>query len=65
LNTLALRGGGVAGRLHLEQNIAFMVSLAFATHRPQFPVLFMSVLWKDLAPRAALWIGGLGLFSVG
>ena len=42
-----------------KQNIAFMVSLAFAVAASaNFPVLFMSVLWKNCTTRGAL-IGGL------
>ena len=42
-----------------KQNIAFMVSLAFAiAASANFPVLLMSVLWKDCTTRGAV-IGGL------
>src|SRR5204862_5529508 len=49
-----------------KQNIAFMVSLAFAiAASANFPVLFMSVLWKDCTTRGAVIGGVLGLiFSV-
>jgi cation/acetate symporter len=47
-----------------KQNIAFMVSLAFAiAASANFPVLFMSVLWKDCTTRGAVVGGFLGLFS--
>ena len=47
-----------------KQNIAFMVSLAFAiAASANFPVLFMSVLWKDCTTRGAVIGGFLGLFS--
>ncbi|MBS0554678.1 MAG: cation acetate symporter [Proteobacteria bacterium] len=45
-----------------KQNIAFMVSLAFAiAASANFPVLFMSVLWKDCTTRGATLGGFLGL----
>ena len=47
-----------------KQNIAFMVSLAFAiAASANFPVLFLSVLWKDCTTRGAVIGGFLGLFS--
>ncbi len=47
-----------------KQNIAFMVSLAFAiAASANFPVLFMSVLWKDCTTKGAVTGGFLGLFS--
>ena len=47
-----------------KQNIAFMVSLAFAVAASaNFPVLFMSVLWKDCTTRGAVIGGALGLIS--
>ncbi|WP_454918478.1 cation acetate symporter [Xanthobacter sediminis] len=47
-----------------KQNIAFMVSLAFAVAASaNFPVLFMSVLWKDCTTRGAVIGGFLGLAS--
>ena len=47
-----------------KQNIAFMVSLAFAiAASANFPVLFMSVLWKDCTTRGAVTGGFLGLLS--
>jgi cation/acetate symporter len=45
-----------------KQNIAFMVSLAFAVAASaNFPVLFMSVLWKNCTTRGALIGGFTGL----
>jgi cation/acetate symporter len=65
LTTLAL--GVVAVTLGIafeKQNIAFMVSLAFAiAASANFPVLFMSVLWKDCTTRGAVIGGFMGLFS--
>lgn len=47
-----------------KQNIAFMVSLAFAVAASaNFPVLFMSVLWKDCTTKGAVIGGFLGLLS--
>jgi cation/acetate symporter len=47
-----------------KQNIAFMVSLAFAiAASANFPVLFMSVLWKDCTTKGAVIGGFLGLAS--
>lgn len=47
-----------------KQNIAFMVSLAFAVAASaNFPVLFMSVLWKDCTTRGAFAGGFAGLIT--
>ncbi|CAN7759351.1 Cation/acetate symporter ActP [compost metagenome] len=47
-----------------KQNIAFMVSLAFAVAASAtFPVLFMAVLWKDCTTRGATIGGFLGLVT--
>ena len=47
-----------------KQNIAFMVSLAFAVAASaNFPVLFMSVLWKDCTTKGAVIGGALGLIA--
>ncbi|MFZ3221192.1 MAG: cation acetate symporter [Rhodoferax sp.] len=47
-----------------KQNIAFMVALAFAiAASANFPVLFMSVLWKDCTTKGAVIGGFLGLVS--
>jgi cation/acetate symporter len=47
-----------------KQNIAFMVSLAFAVAASaNFPVLFMSVLWKGCTTRGAMIGGFAGLIS--
>lgn len=54
----------VLGIVFEKQNIAFMVSLAFAiAASANFPVLFMSVLWKDCTTRGAVIGGFLGLVS--
>jgi cation/acetate symporter len=47
-----------------KQNIAFMVSLAFAiAASANFPVLIMSMLWKNCTTRGAVIGGFLGLAS--
>ncbi|MFC4933184.1 cation acetate symporter [Massilia sp. GCM10023247] len=47
-----------------KQNVAFMVSLAFAiAASANFPVLFMSVLWKDCTTRGATIGGFIGLIT--
>ncbi len=65
ITTLAL--GVVAVILGIafeKQNIAFMVSLAFAiAASANFPVLFMAVLWKDCTTRGATIGGFIGLIS--
>ncbi len=65
MTTLAL--GVIAvllGIVFEKQNIAFMVSLAFAVAASaNFPVLFMSVLWKDCTTKGAVIGGFLGLIS--
>ncbi len=54
----------VLGIAFEKQNIAFMVSLAFAiAASANFPVLFMSVLWKDCTTRGATIGGFLGLIT--
>ena len=65
LTTLALGVVAVALGIAFEkQNIAFMVSLAFAiAASANFPVLFMSVLWKDCTTKGAVIGGFLGLIS--
>ncbi|MND76145.1 Cation/acetate symporter ActP [compost metagenome] len=47
-----------------KQNIAFMVGLAFSIAAScNFPVLFLSMYWKNLTTRGALFGGALGLFT--
>jgi cation/acetate symporter len=52
------------GYVFENQNVAFMVGLAFAVAAScNFPVLLMSVLWKGTTSRGALIGGFLGLVS--
>ena len=54
----------VLGIAFEKQNIAFMVSLAFAiAASANFPVLFMAVLWKDCTTKGAVIGGFMGLIS--
>ncbi|RZI40951.1 cation acetate symporter [Herbaspirillum sp. HC18] len=54
----------VLGIVFEKQNIAFMVSLAFAiAASANFPVLFMSVLWKGCTTRGATTGGFIGLIT--
>lgn len=65
ITTLAL--GVVAILLGIafeKQNIAFMVGLAFSVAAScNFPVLFLSMYWKNLTTRGALIGGALGLLT--
>ena len=65
LTTLVLGIVAVALGIAFEkQNIAFMVSLAFAiAASANFPVLFMAVLWKDCTTKGAVIGGFMGLIS--
>ena len=52
------------GILFEQQNIAFMVGLAFAIAAScNFPILFLSMFWKRLTTRGALIGGFLGLLA--
>lgn len=54
----------VLGILFEKQNIAFMVSLAFAVAASaNFPALILSMLWKQCTTRGAVIGGFLGLIS--
>jgi cation/acetate symporter len=65
ITTLALGVVAVVLGIAFEkQNIAFMVSLAFAVAASaNFPVLFLSIMWKDCTTRGAVIGGFLGLIS--
>ena len=52
------------GILFEQQNIAFMVGLAFAVAAScNFPILFLSMYWKRLTTRGAFFGGFLGLIT--
>jgi cation/acetate symporter len=52
------------GILFQNQNVAFMVGLAFAiAASTNFPVLLLSIYWKNLTSRGAVIGGGLGLIT--
>ncbi|MDR1994128.1 MAG: cation acetate symporter [Azonexus sp.] len=54
----------VLGIAFEKQNIAFMVGLAFGVAAAaNFPVLILSMYWKGLTTRGALWAGYGGLVS--
>lgn len=54
----------VLGVVFEKQNVAFMVSLAFALAASgNFPVLVMSLLWKDCTTNGAAWGGAIGLLA--
>ena len=54
----------VLGILFENQNVAFMVGLAFGVAAAaNFPVLILSMYWKGLTTRGALWGGYGGLVS--
>lgn len=47
-----------------EQNVAYMVGLAFAIAASvNFPVLFLSMFWQRLTTRGAFYGGSIGLIS--
>ena len=52
------------GILFKDQNIAFLVALTFGVAASaNFPVLILSMYWKGLTTRGALWGGLAGLIS--
>ncbi|NLX16886.1 MAG: cation acetate symporter [Ramlibacter sp.] len=54
----------ILGILFEKQNVAFMVGLAFGVAAAaNFPVLILSMYWKGLTTRGALWGGYGGLVS--
>lgn len=53
------------GFLFEKQNIAFMVGLAFAIAASvNFPILLLSIYWKNLTTQGAFWGGLIGLVVV-
>jgi cation/acetate symporter len=65
LTTLALGALAVLlGLVFEKQNVAFMVSLAFALAASgNFPVLILSLLWSGCTTRGAAWGGAIGLLT--
>lgn len=65
LTTLALGALAVLlGLVFEKQNVAFMVSLAFALAASgNFPVLILSLLWGGCTTRGAAWGGAAGLLT--
>nr|MBA4768933.1 cation acetate symporter [Sphingobium sp.] len=65
LTTLALGALAVLlGLVFEKQNVAFMVSLAFALAASgNFPVLILSLLWSGCTTRGAAWGGTVGLLT--
>jgi cation/acetate symporter len=54
----------VLGIAFKDQNVAFLVALAFGVAASvNFPVLILSMYWKGLTTRGALWGGVAGLVS--
>ena len=54
----------VLGILFEKQNLAFLVGLAFGiAASSNFPVLILSMYWKGLTTRGALWGGFAGLIT--
>ena len=54
----------ILGIVFQKQNVAFMVSPAFALAASgNFPVLVMSLLWKGCATKGAAWGGVIGLLT--
>ncbi len=52
------------GLVFEKQNVAYMVVLAFTIGASvNFPLLFLSMYWRDLTTHGALLGGGLGLFT--
>ncbi|MBT7408041.1 MAG: cation acetate symporter, partial [Nitrosomonadales bacterium] len=52
------------GIIFQDQNVAFMVGLAFAiAASANFPLLFLSIYWKKLTTKGAVIGGSLGLLS--
>lgn len=55
----------ILGFVFENQNVAFMVGLAFAIAASvNFPILFLSIYFKDLTTKGAFWGGLIGLIVV-
>lgn len=55
----------VLGIIFENQNVAFTVGLAFAIAASvNFPILLLSIYWKDLTTKGAFWGGLIGLIAV-
>lgn len=53
------------GIIFEKQNVAFTVGLAFAIAASvNFPILLLSIYWKNLTTKGAFWGGLIGLVSV-
>ena len=53
------------GIIFEKQNVAFTVGLAFAIAASvNFPILLLSIYWKNLTTKGAFWGGLIGLISV-
>lgn len=65
LTTILLGAAAIfLGVVFQKQNVAFMVSLAFALAASgNFPVLVMSLLWKGCTSNGAAWGGAAGLLA--
>lgn len=68
ISRYATIGLGVAaiflGIVFEKQNVAFMVGLAFAiAASANFPILFLSIYWKKLTTRGAVYGGWAGLLT--
>ncbi len=68
ISRYATIGLGIAaialGIIFEKQNVAFMVGLAFAiAASANFPILFLSMYWKKLTTRGAVYGGSMGLLT--
>ncbi|WP_233709822.1 cation acetate symporter [Helicobacter salomonis] len=55
----------ILGLVFENQNVAFMVGLAFGIAASvNFPILFLSIYWKNLTTKGAFWGGLIGWLAV-
>ncbi|TLD83585.1 cation acetate symporter [Helicobacter sp. MIT 11-5569] len=55
----------ILGIIFEKQNVAFTVGLAFAIAASvNFPILLLSIYWKNLTTKGAFWGGLIGLIAV-